>query len=325
MIHAAACTIAGMTIRIRPVRRDDLPAVYDLLEQSFPEAPRSLFVAQTEHDSTFRLRHGRVALVDGAIAGYVRIFARTMLVRGVPMRAGGIGSVATRPAARRGGVATALLRDAVDQMRRDRMAVSFLFTGILDFYERSGYRVMREPHFEADARDMELGYSGQHYSVRLIDLSRDLPALLSLRRRSTVGATGPLVRTKRTWLDAQHWLGESDSSFVAHHDGEIVAYLRSHCRSYGHRILEAECIAGHKAAIGELMEAMARRQCTCGSAVNGSAPDRSALAECLRGLASTRETWEYQYPMMVLNLTGDPEIDAAFDAEPLHFWNADRI
>ena len=37
-------------------------------------------------------------LVNGRIAGYVRIFARTMLVRGEPVAAGGIGSVATEAA-----------------------------------------------------------------------------------------------------------------------------------------------------------------------------------------------------------------------------------
>jgi len=117
-------------MRIRAVRRDELPAVYDLLEQAFPEATRSLFVEQTERDSTFRLRHGRVAIIDGEIAGYVRIFARTMLVRGVPAAAGGIGSVATRSDARDGGIATALMLDAIEQMRREGMVVSFLFTGI---------------------------------------------------------------------------------------------------------------------------------------------------------------------------------------------------
>ena len=136
---------------------------------------------------------------------------------------------------------------------------------------------------------------------------------------------GAIVRTKPSWLDAQCWLAEYGSSFVAHQHGQLVAYLRSHCRNHGHRILEVECIEGHDAAIPELLAAMASRRCACGDAVNGSVPDRSALATYLRGRASTQEASEYQYPMMALNLAGDPEIDAALEREPLHFWNADRI
>ena len=62
----------------RAARRDDLPAIYDLLETAFPEAPRELFVNQTGADSTFRLRHARVAIDDGRVVAYVRIFAREM-------------------------------------------------------------------------------------------------------------------------------------------------------------------------------------------------------------------------------------------------------
>lgn len=310
---------------LRAVRRRELPEVYDLLALAFPEARRETFVAQMERDSTFRLRHGRAALEGGRCVGYVRIFARTMLVRGEPVAAGGIGSVATHPDARGSGIATALLQDAIAQMRREGMAVSFLFTGIPAFYERLGYRIVRQPHFEADAREMHLGVGGRDYRVRLMDLSRDVPSMLAVRRRATAGATGAIVRTQRMWLDAQFWLEDREKSFVAHDRGKVVAYLRSHCRSYGHRILEAECLPGREGAVSELLEAMMNGECDCGDRVNGGAPDRSALSAYLRTLPSTRETWEYQYPMMVLNLNGDPAIDTAFDEEPLHFWNADRI
>jgi predicted N-acetyltransferase YhbS len=319
-------TIVGVHMTIRAARSGELPAVFDLLEQAFPEATRALFVAQTQYDSTFRLRHGRVAMVDGEIAGYVRIFARTMLVRGVPMAAGGIGSVATRADARSGGIATALMRDAIVQMRRDGMAVSFLFTGLPGFYERVGYRVIRQPHFEADTRDMELRRSGRQYRVRPIDLSGDLPALLSLRRQATTGTTGVIVRTKRTWLDARNWLAEDDGGcFVAERAGLPVAYLRSRCRDYGHQILETECLPHHDGAIAALLAAVGRRAAEHGERIVASSPDNHPLAMALRTLPSTLETMNFRYPMMVRPLVNDPAIDAAFDAEPLHFWNADRI
>jgi hypothetical protein len=204
------------------------------------------------------------------------------------------------------------------------MALSFLFTGIPGFYKRLGYHVVQQPHFEADAREMRV-VATPFYSVRGIDFTRDLPGLMAVHRRAIAGATGAILRTKRTWLDARSWLGDVDKSFAAHRDGKIVAYLRSHCRAYGHRILEAVCPPGHERAIAELCAAMANSPCACGDAVNGGAPDGSAVASYLRTLPSVVESPVYRNPMMVLDLTGDPAIDAAFDNDPLWFWNADRI
>ncbi len=86
-----------MTIQIRGARRSDLPRIYDLLDVAFPEAPHELFVNQIECDSTFRLRHARVAVEGSTIVAHARVFARLMLARGVPVAAAGVGAVATHP------------------------------------------------------------------------------------------------------------------------------------------------------------------------------------------------------------------------------------
>ena len=314
-----------MTTRIRAVRRDEVPAVFDLLAQAFPEATRALFVAQTEHDSTFRLRHGRVAVVDGEIAGYVRIFARTMLVRGVPVAAGGIGSVATRSDARGGGIATALMRDAVQQMRREGMVVSFLFTGIPSFYERVGYRVVRQPYFEADAHEAAVTPNDGLYDLRAVCPTDDR-AIVRIRQSAVAGTTGVVVQTLRTLRDARNWLEEDDGGgFVAERAARPVAYLRSRCRGYGHQILETECLPHHDGAIAALLAAAGRRAVADGERIVVSAPDDHPLATLLRTLPSTLETKNFRYPMMVRSLRDDVTLDAAFDAEPLHFWTTDRI
>lgn len=314
-----------VTTTIRSVRKADLPAVYDLLELAFPEAPRTLFVAQTDGDSTFRLRHGRVAIVDGCIAAYVRIFARTMLVRGVPVAAGGIGSVATREDARGGGIATALMRDAIEQMQREGMAVSFLFTGIAGFYERLGYRLVREPSFEADARDAVATPHTGLYDVRAMT-ERDVPRLLAIYRRAIAGGTGAIARTARTWRDATHWLAEDDGGcFVAERNGMPVGYLRSRFRTYGHQILEAEYAPRHEGVIPVLLSTVGRRAIGHDEHLVAMAPDEHPLAMALRALASTTETADVRFPMMARTLVDDPALDRALDTEPLHFWNTDRI
>ncbi len=287
-----------MNTTIRAVRTADLPAVYDLLEQSFPEAPRSLFVALTERDVTFRLRHGRVAIVDGHIAGHVRIFARTMLVRGVPVAAGGIGSVATRLDARGCGIATALMRDALGQMRREGMAVSFLFTGIAGFYEQLGYRIVREPSFEADARDAAATPHTGLYAVRAMT-EHDVPRLLAIYRRAIAGGTGTIVRTRRTWRDAAHWLAEdAGGCFVAERNGVPVAYLRSRCRTYGHQILEAECAPRHDGAVAALLAAAGQRAAAHRERLVTLAPGDHPLATAIRAITSATETTDVPFPMM---------------------------
>ncbi len=288
-----------MSITLRAARTDDLPAVYDLIERAFPEAPRALFVNQTEADSTFRLRHARVAILDGRLVAYVRIFARRMRLRGVPVPAGGIGSVATVPDARHAGIASMLMRDAIEQMRRDGVAISFLFTGIPGFYERLGYRIVREPFLTADAAEAAALAAPSLYDVRPAT-DADLPRLVTLRRAATVTTTGAVCRTRRQWRDAQHWLGGARrEAFVAERHGRIVAYTRTRCRTYGHEIMELEHRAGHADAATPLVAAAGRLALAHREPLVTIAPDGHQLAVALSTLPSTRATTDVRYPMMM--------------------------
>jgi len=288
-----------VSLTVRTARTADLPAVYDLIELAFPEAPRPLFVNQTEADSTFRLRHARVAIDEGRVLGYVRIFARRMLVRGVPVAAGGIGSVATHPDAQHHGIASALLDDAITQMRREGMAVSFLFTGIPGFYERLGYRIVREPSFLADAAEAARAAAPSMYDVRPAS-DADVPRLLALYRAATAGTTGAIARTRRSWRDAQRWLAEADgAALVAERHGRPAAYVRTRCRTYGHEIMELEHRRSHEDAVAPLIAAAARLALAHHEPLVASAPDGSQLAVALATLPSTRATTDVRYPMML--------------------------
>jgi predicted N-acetyltransferase YhbS len=299
-----------VSLKLRAARRDDLPAVYDLLETAFPEARRQLFVALTEADSTFRLRHARVAVRDGHIIGHVRIFARRMRVRGVPLPAGGIGSVATHPDAQHRGIASMLMRDAVDQMRRDGVAVSFLFTGIPGFYERLGYRIVREPSFTANAAEAAALAAPSMYDMRPAT-EADVPRLVALHRAATIDTTGSVCRTRRQWRDAQSWLAEApQESFVAELHGRIVAYVRTRCRTYGHEIMELQHRPGHADAVAPLVAASARIALAHGELLVALAPDGHQLAVTLATLPSTRSTTDVRYPMMMRIVSLDATLRA---------------
>ena len=316
-----------MKLELRAARREDFPDISEVLRLSFDEAAPDFFAAQTNHDSTFRLRHARVALVDGALAGHVRIFARRMLVRGEPVAAGGIGSVAAHPDARHAGIATALMEDAIAHMRREGMRLSFLFTGIPGFYERLGYRIVRQPEFAVSrAALIERGAIRAHRARRM-NLSTDFPMLLRIYREASRGLTGRIVRTRRTWFDATFWL-HAYGDFVAldPRTGRVCGYIRSRCRDVGHQILEAECLPGiEDTVMPQLLDVVAHDRCECGDAIVASAGTRTALAGALRAIPGTRETEDVRYPMMMLPLDGDPAIARALAAGPIAFWNSDRI
>lgn len=329
-----------MGYRIRAVHTREFQQVYALLERAFPDADPRMFIAQTECDRTFRLRHGRAAVDgDGRIIGWVRIFSRRMTVRGVPTAAGGIGQVAVDPAARHAGIALALLQDAVGVMRAEGMALSFLFTGIPALYERAGFRVVPEPFFEFDAREAAGLPGGDEYDVQ--PLASAVVASCDGVARSAAGAgvTGRIVRRRpprgAPW-DEQRWLGEDGAGclIATPRDEPAVraaGYIRCAVRGRQYQVLEAECLPDHPAAMQPLLRAAARRALALAPAgaatarMGALAPDASRLAAVLRGIRSTAETTDVAHPMMMRALTGDPGIEAAIFHDPIYFWNTARI
>jgi predicted N-acetyltransferase YhbS len=302
-----------MPLRIRAARPGDLPQIYDVLATCFTDAPIELFVEQTERDSTFRWRHARVAEIDGRIVAHVRIFDRKMRVCGVPVRAAGVGSVATLPQHEGSGVATALLYDAIHEAHRLGMALAYLYTGLPAFYERVGFRIVRQPAFHADAG--EAARIGHHhaYDLRPIE-DAGIPALLRIYRTATAGTTGAIARTTRTWRDAQHWLDEDGPGcLVATYAGRAVAYLRARRRAYGYEILEAEHLPQHEAAIADLLARAGERAAALRSPITALVPEDHALATALRTLASTTFSTgpsHVPHPMMMRLISLDALLEA---------------
>lgn len=289
-----------MSIIVRGARRADLPGIYRLLGVAFDDAPLRLFIDQTEGDSTLRWRHVRIAVDrDGRVLAHTRIFPRTMLVRGVPVAAGGIGSVASLPEVRGDGLASAVVEDAVAQMRREGMGIGYLFTGIPAFYERGGWRTVKQTQIDVDAREAAaIAIDRAYRSRRATD--RDLPSLLAIYRSASAATTGAIARTSRIWQDAQAWLGEDAAGcLVAEQRGRVVAYIRARVRAFGYQILEAEHVPGHDAAVAGLIAAVGRRAAFRRQRLTALAPQDSTLAALLRALPSARETADVTHPMMM--------------------------
>lgn len=315
-----------MRYRIRSARREDFPAIYDLLRVCFRHERIEYFIHQTEDDSTHRLRHTRVAEADGRIVSHVRIFKRRMLVRGVTLPVGGIGSVATYPEYEGRGLATALLRDAIERMEGAGYALSFLFTGLLGFYGRLGWRVVPQAIHTAQPEEVA-GLSSAADVVARPFTSADLPAVARIYRRAIEGATGAVVRSQRYWRDHMTWVRDDAEGFlVAEARGRVVAYVRSYVESDNHlHLLEGEALPGAERALatllGELGRLAIRRRL---GPLRGVIPADHPLAELLEGLPSTHVTSGLPFPIMVRQMSKESE--AIFSrGEPFHFWHSDLI
>jgi GNAT superfamily N-acetyltransferase len=285
-----------------------MPAAYELLSICFPDTRPDVFRRQTEHDSTFRWRHARVVEVDGAVVGYLRIFDRRMWLRGTRLRAAGIGSVGTHPDYRRRGLATALLRDTLALLRREGYHLSFLGSEVAAaFYERLGWRIVRQPSHGAPAAEAARLPERQGLTIQPFAPS-DLTAVARIHARATRGRTGAVARSLRYWTDHMSWMDDTGGFLVAM-DGRrgIAAFVRSRSERWASTlmVLDAHCRAGAEACLTPLLGALGRYAVSQGlKGIQASLPEGHPLADAFAELPSAGMTTEVRFPFMmrVMNL-----------------------
>jgi predicted N-acetyltransferase YhbS len=135
----------------------------------------------------------RGAFRDGDFLGGYLIEARLLRIGRARLPAGCVGCVITHPNHRRQGVATALMRDAVD-FARERGIVLLLLHGLADFYRPFGYVDVFDQTQHVVRRAEVLTYPQSPYRVRTATVD-DAPALLDLYDRHYGPHPGSFVRT----------------------------------------------------------------------------------------------------------------------------------
>ena len=299
-----------MTSVIRAARPADMPAAYELLSLCFPDARPDLFRRQTEHDSTFRWRHGRVIEVDGAVVAYLRIFNRRMWLRGARLRAAGIGSVATHPDYRCRGLATALLRDTLALLHREGYHLSFLGTEVAAaFYERLGWRIVRQPSHGAPAAEAARLCGGQAALPERPGLTirpfapSELTAVARIHARATHGRTGAVPRSLRYWTDHLSWIDDDAGGFLVAASGRgIAGFVRSRSERWASTlmVLDAHCRAGAEACMPPLLGALGRYAVGQGlKGIQASLPEGHPLGDAFAELPSAGVTTEVRFPLMM--------------------------
>jgi len=174
------------------------------------------------HRPDFHPEQARGAFHDNQLCGGYILYERLLCMGAARLATGCIAMVVTTPDKRKQGVASALLRDALDRAREKNLAL-LLLDGIPKFYFRYGYTNM----FDASAVDVDrsaiLAQAPSPYRVRSATID-DAPVLLALYQRHLQPYTGSFERS----LELQaHYLSNMQTPLLVaiSPEGKVEGYL----------------------------------------------------------------------------------------------------
>jgi predicted N-acetyltransferase YhbS len=217
-------------LEYRAMRGGEREGLLDLLEAAFHE--RDVFVRYLDSDPDLRDRDTLLALDRARPVSSVQIFTKRIRLRGETVLLGGIGSVATHPDYERNGIATRLLRLAIEEMKRRGMALSLLFTGRISFYERLDWVQIPCPMWAVHRGESE------RLAQRPFRAS-DLPAVKRLYDAYSRGLDAVTVRDDAYWRAQLRYAGTPGEEFrIAERNGVLRAYARGIELFGTHQVME---------------------------------------------------------------------------------------
>jgi len=207
----------------RPARRTDVEALAELGARAYRvssiEKRREFY---TDHPR-FDLRDVRVVEVEGRIVASLVLYPFEAYVRGKKVALAGVGSVAVSPEHRRRGVADALMRSALHDLRERGTAFSMLYAFRTSFYRKLGYGVAELVHQLAMA-PTNLPASGEALRVRRCTAA-DRPAVQALYDE-VAAARGHFALARRPqWWSERLWNYPGEWLVYEGRRGAIEGYL----------------------------------------------------------------------------------------------------
>jgi predicted N-acetyltransferase YhbS len=316
-------------ISLRTMRADERDAYLDLVEAAFDH--REIFERYLDADALLGPNDTWLALDGARPVASVQIFDKPIRLRGEVVTIGGIGSVATHPDYERRGIATRLLRLAIDDMGARGHALSLLFTGRTSFYERLDWAHIPRPTWT-------LTRSGTATAETSRPFQRDdLARIEQIYADYNAASDSSVVRDRRYWNSQLGYAGEPDEQFrVVERDGSIVAYARQILFFGIPRIIEHGSRPGAEPELARLIDRFVPEN---GALLMQRTGD-SALADALRSLpsASAQATewldtmWRVLDREKLLSLAGakpgtsDAELlNALIAPETCVYWPSDRF
>jgi len=187
---------------------------------------RDFFARYVAGDPRFDPRDVWIAERDGAPLACVQIFPKRMVMRGKSVPMAGIGTVFTDPEHRGRGLAGAVMRAAMDDMRGRGLELGLLFAGPVPFYEALGWRVwpVRRPLLRPPAG----GDPAALGRAERFDAARDLAEVQEIHARYSLRRDGTCLRDSQAWWTGLRNAGNPGEEFlVARAGGRVRAYLRA--------------------------------------------------------------------------------------------------
>jgi predicted N-acetyltransferase YhbS len=208
-----------------------------LSDQAFSSEPSPEGVERWQRFLTgqpdFRPEQLRGAFLGEQQVGGYMMYEREMSMGSARISTGCIGMVVARPEYRKQGVATALMRDAI-QFAHDRKHALLLLDGIPKFYYRYGYTDVFDLTAVEIDRAAILAATSSAYTVRTITVE-DAAAVLRLYERQYGHYTGSFVRK----LEQQAYrLGTRSGADVVAiaPNGEVQGYLSGFEGNMAHEV-----------------------------------------------------------------------------------------
>jgi len=301
-------------MEVRAAHHGERDEVLDLLGQWYNDHGE-FFARYNHNDPGFRDALCLVARDGGQLVSTVQIFDRAINLDGQSVPMGGIGSVFTLEEYRHKGVASALMRLAVDTMVREGFEVSLLFAERLTFYNQFGWREI-ERKFSILAGAASLN-APDRFVIDSFEIARDLAEVAAIHRSYSGRFNVTAVRDDAAWRANLKFAGNqplhsgegSEEYFVVCRDGgRIAAYARV-TRFYGlSMVMEYGYVAG---AVG--VDAMLATFKCLGEEASG-APVTSQRTGDHRRAALLRSASTPAAPSALVTHTAhDPALERALD------------
>jgi len=212
-------------LRYRPARRTDVDTLAELALRAYRvsslEARREFY---TEHPR-FSIRDVRVGELDGEIVASLVLYPLLAWVRGVRLPVTGIGSVAVSPEHRRRGVAEALVRATLREMRGRGDTMSLLYAFRADFYARFGWSLVERTNL-LSLPPAALPASDEARRVRKLRIP-DRPVVQALFDQHVQSAGHFALARRPEWWEKRLWSYEGEwVVYEGRRRGSVEGYLQ---------------------------------------------------------------------------------------------------
>jgi predicted N-acetyltransferase YhbS len=285
-----------VSMDIRPAKVSELEEIAELQHIVFrpneAESP-ARYLAYAKEDPTYTLDHSRVIETDGRIVAHLRIWDRTMRVRGVSLLAAGIGSLCVHPNYRKQGYAQALMRDTEGYFLQAGYDFGLLFTIIgTPYYEAQNWITIPLPTFTINFVDV----TRESLDVRPLEIEKDLDAVMHIHEVDGMHGTGSVVRDRNYWTNGPARIRGLFPKWGVVRNGEVVAYVNFVSDGDGVWVKEACALPNESLAYADLASLVLNK---CNGKLSGSLPHRHAFVHTLETMSQSTATWSTYDEMMV--------------------------